>query len=193
MGVSERRERDREATKNLIIDTAYKMIENDGVENLSIRKIAKVIEYSPMTIYGYFKNKEEIMFAISNKAHDYFLKKSNMYLNKDPEARIRSRLREYWNFGINNPNIYKAIWSSGYSREGSTNKVFLKNDIGMLSSDIGDGIKKNIFKDIDTDVYSSIIWASIHGLTLTSLKGENPDSTDIQISSLINLIIDGLR
>ena len=193
MSVSERRERDREATKNLIIDTAYKMIEQDGIENLTIRKIAKIIEYSPMTIYGYFKNKEEIMLSISMKAYDYFLEKSDLHLDKDPEARIRSRLREYCNFGINNPNMYKAIWFSGFAKERGTNKVFQKNGIEMLCSDVDDGVKNKIFKDVDVEIYGVIIWASIHGLTQTLLNGDDPSSAELQISSFINLIIDGLK
>jgi len=193
MGVSERRERDKEAIKNLIIDRAYEMIENEGVENLSIRKIAKAIEYSPMTIYGYFKNKEEILFSISMRAYDHFLEKSNLYLQQEPEERIKSRLREYLNFGISNPNIYKAIWSSGFSGEGSTNRIFRKYGIDMLCSDIREGIEKKIFKAVDAEVYSVIIWASIHGLTQTLLDENNPASTELQISSLNNLIIGGLK
>ena len=193
MGISERREREKESTKNLIISTAYGIVEQDGIENLSIRRIASIIEYSPMTIYVYFKNKEELLFSISNKAYEDFLKKSNLYSEHEPEARIRSRLREYLTFGINNPNVYKAVWSSGLSNNRRTNRVFQKEGIRILCSDIEDGINKKVFKEVNAESYSTIIWASVHGLTLSLLEEDDQQKVELQISLIINLIVDGLK
>ncbi|MDD4089312.1 MAG: TetR/AcrR family transcriptional regulator [Tissierellia bacterium] len=59
-----RREKEIETMKELIITTAKEIIAKDGLDNLSIRKIAHKIEYSPSTIYHYFKDKEEIVNII---------------------------------------------------------------------------------------------------------------------------------
>ncbi|HAQ40447.1 MAG TPA: TetR/AcrR family transcriptional regulator [Clostridiales bacterium] len=56
-----RREKEIKAMKELIISAAGEIISEEGFDNLSIRKIAGRIEYSPSIIYHYFKDKDEIL------------------------------------------------------------------------------------------------------------------------------------
>ncbi len=60
MGIKERQERGREAVRSSILDAARELFVTDGFEQVSIRKIAERIEYSPAAIYGYFPSKDDI-------------------------------------------------------------------------------------------------------------------------------------
>ena len=57
MGIKERRERQKEHLREEILEAARELFLKEGVENVSMRAIAKRIEYSPTTIYLYFKDK----------------------------------------------------------------------------------------------------------------------------------------
>jgi hypothetical protein len=52
MGIKERQHRDREAVRRAILDAARELFVAEGFQNVSIRKIAERIEYSPAAIYG---------------------------------------------------------------------------------------------------------------------------------------------
>src|SRR5690242_15267152 len=65
MGIKERHERDREMVRQLILDAARDLFVKEGFENVSIRKIAEKIEYSPAAIYGYFPSKDDIFFSLA--------------------------------------------------------------------------------------------------------------------------------
>ena len=67
MGIKERHERDREAVKRAILDAARDLFVSEGYENVSIRKIAERIEYSPAAIYSYFPSKDEIFIALAEE------------------------------------------------------------------------------------------------------------------------------
>src|SRR5262245_39054027 len=67
MGIKERHERDREAIKRAILDAARNLFVSEGYQNVSIRKIAERIEYSPAAIYGYFSSKDDIFFALAEE------------------------------------------------------------------------------------------------------------------------------
>ena len=67
MGIKERQERDREAVRRAILDAARELFVNEGYQNVSIRKIAERIEYSPAAIYGYFPSKDDIFFALAEE------------------------------------------------------------------------------------------------------------------------------
>jgi len=67
MGIKERHERDREAVSRAILDAARELFVSEGYQNVSIRKIAERIEYSPAAIYGYFASKDDIFFALAEE------------------------------------------------------------------------------------------------------------------------------
>lgn len=67
MGIKERQERDREAVSRAILDAARELFVMEGYQNVSIRKIAERIEYSPAAIYGYFPSKDDIFFALAEE------------------------------------------------------------------------------------------------------------------------------
>ena len=67
MGVKERQEREREAVSRAILDAARDLFVAEGYQNVSIRKIAERIEYSPAAIYGYFPSKDDIFFALAEE------------------------------------------------------------------------------------------------------------------------------
>ena len=67
MGIKERQERDREAVRRAILDAARELFVAEGYQNVSIRKIAERIEYSPAAIYGYFPSKDDIFFALAEE------------------------------------------------------------------------------------------------------------------------------
>ena len=67
MGIKERQIRDREAVRRSILDAARELFVAEGFQNVSIRKIAERIEYSPAAIYGYFPSKDDIFFALAEE------------------------------------------------------------------------------------------------------------------------------
>jgi AcrR family transcriptional regulator len=67
MGIKERQERDRETVRRSILDAARELFVSEGYANVSIRKIAERIEYSPAAIYGYFPSKDDIFFALAEE------------------------------------------------------------------------------------------------------------------------------
>ena len=67
MGIKERQERDREAVRRAILDAARDLFVTEGFQNVSIRKIAERIEYSPAAIYSYFPSKDDIFYALAEE------------------------------------------------------------------------------------------------------------------------------
>ena len=64
MGTTERRARAKQLLRGEILDAARELFIKHGYENVSMRKIAEKIEYSPTTIYLYFHDKSEILHTL---------------------------------------------------------------------------------------------------------------------------------
>src|SRR5712671_6727829 len=67
MGIRERQTRERETVRRAILNAARSLFLAKGYANVSMRKIAEQIEYSPGAIYSYFASKEDIFFALAEE------------------------------------------------------------------------------------------------------------------------------
>src|SRR5712675_693874 len=111
MGISERKERDRVEMRQRIIDAAIQMFLKEGYEKTSIRNIAEKIEYSPATIYLYYKDKDELLYDVQKQA---FEKLAQVFREKvtakDPIKRLEQIMFNYVRFGKNNPELYDLMF-----------------------------------------------------------------------------------
>lgn len=64
MGVSERRERERQARKEAVLDAARDLLLERGFRGTTTKEIAERCELSEATLFFYFKNKDEILASL---------------------------------------------------------------------------------------------------------------------------------
>jgi AcrR family transcriptional regulator len=67
MGIKERHDREKQAVRESILTAARDLFVAEGYAQVSIRKIAERIEYSPAAIYSYFPSKDDIFFALATE------------------------------------------------------------------------------------------------------------------------------
>src|SRR6056297_3785338 len=70
MGTEERKAREKERRRNNIVDAAEKVIFAKGLDQATMEEIAEEAELSKGTLYLYFKNKNELYMAITQRGSD---------------------------------------------------------------------------------------------------------------------------
>ncbi len=115
MGIKERQERDREAVRRAILDAARDLFVTEGYQNVSIRKIAERIEYSPAAIYGYFASKDDIFFALAEEGFrllgDPGDAPRRAYLEQlPPVERVRANFLRMYEFSHEQPQYFALIF-----------------------------------------------------------------------------------
>jgi AcrR family transcriptional regulator len=112
MGIAERKEREREEVKDLILNAAREIFLKDGYESTSIRKIAKRIEYSPGIIYHHFKDKNDLLLALHDKAFECKINAlfTSVQHIADPAERLRATGIGYIEYGLSNPQDYELMF-----------------------------------------------------------------------------------
>jgi AcrR family transcriptional regulator len=94
VGVKERQEREREATARAILDAARDLFVAEGYNNVSIRKIAERIEYSPAAIYSYFPSKDDIFLALAEEGFQMLVRSAECARQPDAHAKALDCIRE---------------------------------------------------------------------------------------------------
>ncbi|MBI3491379.1 MAG: TetR/AcrR family transcriptional regulator [Acidobacteria bacterium] len=111
MGIKERQERDREAVRRAILDAARDLFVSEGFGNVSIRKIAERIEYSPAAIYGYFPSKDDIFFALAEEGFRLLCDSaSREETGATPLDRLRAAFRQFYDFSCKHPQYFALMF-----------------------------------------------------------------------------------
>ncbi|MCS5422942.1 MULTISPECIES: TetR/AcrR family transcriptional regulator [Psychrilyobacter] len=102
------------AIKKKFIDTTMTIIKEEGVEKVSIRKIAKITGYNSATLYTYFRNLDYLILLSSIKFLKEYFKGLNEYLAKAKDSLEEAILM--WEFfckcSFERPKIYRSIFFS---------------------------------------------------------------------------------
>ncbi|GIM29737.1 TetR family transcriptional regulator [Clostridium polyendosporum] len=202
MGIAERRQMEKEIIRKKIIDAASEILIKEGYENLSIRKIANKIEYSPGTIYHYFQDKAEIVVSVVEEGYGRILKSlSEVPVDvENPEKSIEKGFRTYIELMLEAPQQFRAVLMNDIDaiqekvnmlEEGVSKE---RKSIQGLCKLVELGIEKGKFRKMDVELTAQIIWTSTHGLLSRLILEKNIPQQ--QKENLINhhfeIIINGL-
>ena len=114
MGIKERQERDREAIRRSILDAARELFVTEGYQNVSIRKIAERIEYSPAAIYSYFPSKDDIFFALAEEGFRQLsqgcAEEGKRYAKLPPLARVRAGFWHLYEFSREHSEYFALMF-----------------------------------------------------------------------------------
>jgi len=202
MGIAERRQKAKEDLRDLILAAARDLFANGGYDNFSMRKLAQRIEYSPTTIYLYFKDKDELLYVLCEETFNTLLKRYNDVLKGEdqPLELLRKVMLDYIAFGLSSPEQYKIAFSTTANVYGPREDFHTRDTFGRRLYDAVRGviqrcIEEGLIRRLDPDLAAQGVWMAIHGVVslLTTAK-DFPwvDEKDLA-RHVVDLQIAGLR
>jgi len=163
MGITERREREREDVRRKILDAARDLFMAEGYERVTMRRIADAIEYSPTTIYNHFKDKDDLVNALCHEEFSQLLGALDLRAPAgDPVQWIRQIGAAYASFGLSNPNHYRFMFMTPIRADHEVSAPG-RQSFELLRTAVARAIKTGAFVKGDVDTMAQVLWASIHG------------------------------
>jgi AcrR family transcriptional regulator len=204
MGIKERQERDREAVRRAILDAARELFVAEGFQNVSIRKIAERIEYSPAAIYGYFPSKDDIFFALAEEGFRLLgdpasVRDDPALKDAPPIERVRASFWRLYEFSREQPQYFALMFVErsvprisreyerfAFAREGK------QQILEQLRACIDAG---DLPPSVDPMIAMRALMVGVLGVALVNLSerllpGEN---ADLLAADVLNLTLAGLR
>lgn len=176
MGIAERKEKHQQEIRKMILDASMKLFVEEGFENVSIRKIADLIEYSPTTVYLYFKDKNEILYNLHElgfqKMAEYNI---SLWDIKNPLLRLHKMGENYIRFGLNNPEFYDLMFiqvAPMDALETMKDCDWKSGDValGKLKECLAECMERKLIAPGDVNAVSMAIWAMVHGLVSLAIR-----------------------
>ncbi len=175
--------------KDLIIDKAFKVIVQNGLEGFSIAKLAKELDCTKSSIYNYFNSKDDLLnqiFVTKTK-----LLKEGIDINEDDPDVI---IRKYAHNCIENRDVFTFFHK--YAHSNFVNKETMneiKKEIKMTQQVVHDLAEKYATSsEVNPIIIEALIFGPIHGLVMRT-KGQDINVTHGEIDSLVDFILSTIR
>lgn len=186
-------------TRQAILQTALALITEKGLDKLSLREIARRVEYSPAGLYEYFDGKDDILRSLARQG-DALLRAAFEHISSDlpPKERLIQICLAYVNFVITRSEYFLVMNSvpSNYTSldqpapKESSYYVFLQAVQYMV--DVGQILPQDDFDTVGI-VYS--LWAMAHGMGMLRLNQLREFEADFEVTNrrAFEIFITGLK
>jgi AcrR family transcriptional regulator len=177
MGIRERHARERNQVHKAILTAARELFDAEGYRNVSMRKIAERIEYSPAAIYSYFPSKDDIFFALAEEGFALLAQTANEAIAgiDDPFQRIRRALYAFYEFSKGYPQYFELMFvdrSVPSLSQDFQRFEFFQDVTARAEADIRACILRGQFSpSLDPAAALHVLWASLLGAATARLAG----------------------
>jgi AcrR family transcriptional regulator len=171
MGIKERHTREKETVRSAILTAARSLFLAQGYANVSMRKIAEQIEYSPGAIYSYFGSKEDIFFALAEEGLQYL----RAHCTAEPDSpapsapldHVRTAMWRFYTFSKEQPEYFSLIFV-----DEAVPRISRDWERFSFVRELRHGVEEHIQQCLDQDVFrSSASAASLFRVLSTAVYG----------------------
>ena len=189
MSSADRKAREKEELKALILKESMKLFVEKGINQTTIRNIADAIDYSIGTVYIYFKDKNAILHALHTQCFSELGGQFRVLYNvKDPMERLKALGKVYIQYAMDNPDKYDLMFNLKEPMEFLDGIQANEWDEGtatfnVLRTTVEECIKAGHFERHNLEPLSYMIWSCVHGMCSLEIRArtkgvllKNPDT-----------------
>ena len=166
MTTLQRRARGRDSVRLALLEAARDVLSHEGYDGLTIRRVAERAEYSLGTVYSYFADKDDLLYAL---VREDFMRLTERLLaireTHQGASAVREMLLSYVRMGLEQPRSYEIMFmlrpklaSRNVGDEPG------ENPYAIFRGCIVAAIERGEFRRADPDLLAQMLWASVHGL-----------------------------
>lgn len=180
MSAKDRRGNEVKQMRQSILKAACDIAAEAGWRQVTVRKVAEKVEYSPAALYEYFAGKEAILLALMREGFRLLAQEMRAVPEGgDAAERLAAVAQSYWDFAFRHPELYQVMHGlDGVSfgtaetpQEAQDSFVALRDAVrAVFPGDSASG--RDLFDEVDT------FWATLHGLVSLTMAGRIKDGRE---------------
>lgn len=175
-------------TEQRIAQTTLRILEDEGPEAVSMRRVASAIGITPMAIYHYFPNREALLQSVVDKEFESF----QQLIARTPgfrslEAEISHIMDAYVDYALARPRIFEYVFSKprpGARRYPADFRERRSPTLNPVSDAVAKWMQRGALKQDDVWEIALELWAHAHGYLMLHQAGRF-DLTDQDFRKLL--------
>ena len=165
-------------TKELVLEAAFEIVQEDGLKGLTARHIAKRLDCSTAPVYSTFKSMAELEEEVMRKVRDLLIEYTRKEYSETPFLNMGFG---FVLFSRENKNLYRELFLSGDRFIEILNEL----DAIMLEMLMQDPQYNNLPDDLRR-VLLTKMWTFTHGMSSLICVGLLKDDSDEYIMKLMS-------
>lgn len=101
-----------ETTAQRIADTALAILEADGPEAVSMRRVAEAVGITPMAIYHHFPNRGALLNSVTNAEFARIAEHNKAVLKGSPQQQILASMDPYIDYAFDHPRVFDYVFAA---------------------------------------------------------------------------------
>jgi len=191
----ERRERAANEMRRIILDAAEHLLIQGGPDQVTIRKIAALLDYAPPSLYYYVADKEAVLDSLAQRHGAQIVEAMTSAAGpgpREPMAWLKSLGCSYVGWALANPMYYLILFRR---RTGQDRPAHAERLLDLFIEPMAIAQKQGrIRRDIHPRDASHTVWAALHGLAHLRITHTGlVEYDDGLIGFQIEAILKGLR
>lgn len=174
MGIKERRQRQKQATREGILSAAREIARSEGWDAVTIRRVAAQIEYSPPVIYEYFQGKDDLLAEIQRQGFELLaeMMRQSAEQTGDKLDRLFRMADTYWRFAHDQAELERIMhgWESA-SLPLETTFAGANIPAAVVLEALQEWAESEGFTLTDPEGAVEIVWALMHGMLSIETMG----------------------
>lgn len=185
-------------TKKMLTEVARTLFAARGKKDVTMNDIAEASKKGRRTLYTYFTNKEDIYKAVIDKELNTILDRLTIVSNQktEPDVKLTNHILTHLDAVkdvVNrNGSLRADFFHDIYEVERKRKKIDIQ-EISLIRSIISEGIEKNIFKRMDIELSSIIIFYAIKGLEVPYIRQNISSVFDKNKNSIVEFVFMGIK
>ncbi|MEM6925770.1 MAG: TetR/AcrR family transcriptional regulator [Myxococcota bacterium] len=155
-----------------LVAEARGLLEERGVEQLSLREVARRAGVSRAAPYHHFKNKEAMVAAVAEAGFRELHASMGAPADATAAARLECGGRAYMTFALDNPTVYRLMFGSkiGSMDEHPGLDTAAKAAFGQLVERIAEALPN----EAEPEVRAMAVWGAVHGMASLLIDNLGP-------------------
>jgi AcrR family transcriptional regulator len=165
--------------KNALIEAGVDILSKEGVQGLSLRKVARKVGVSHAAPYAHFADKQALIAAIATEGYTKLYQELAQAAANHPDNPAQRLIEVAWayvQFATDEPDHFKVTFSGNVEQEADYPEYVeqSKKSLNLVTSLVSDCQQAGLLRSGDSDLLAISIWAAIHGFIFLLLGNQIP-------------------
>lgn len=164
-----------DATASRIAQAALRILEAEGPQAVSMRRIAKAVGITPMAIYHHFSDRDSLLTYVTDREFAKLLGYIEAHpLRGGAEARLVAVMEGYVDYACARPRVFDYVFSRprpGARRFPKDFRARRSPTLNPVADAIAAAMQEGLLKKDDVWEIAFALWAHVHGYVMLYRAG----------------------
>lgn len=183
-------------TRTGVVDVARRLIEREGLDALSLRRLAAELEVTAPALYAYVEGKDDLLRAIAEVEFQRLIERFDAIADPDPIERLRALSAAYVEHALASPELFRVmfLFPPELASTAATGREMplATKAFGIAGDTVMDAVATGRLTHPDPGLAALTLWTGAHGVaTVARLGLQAPDGGDLT-PALLRSVVDTL-